>query len=424
MNKHVILFPTLELSYPPAGGPSLRIHNSIKALSRIADLHVVCRTNYDDLGGRQAVSYYRRICHRFLFAPGKGPVWRLLLQLASKRFPVSNRVAYFANLLIEALDVKLRNVTPRDEAAFLIRYVRRHRIRTIWFGYGNTSYPLIKEIRRRAPDLRLVCDTDSVWSRFILRALPYESDPDRRRSIEEEGRAKEREEMEWVNLCDITTAVSEVDAAYYRSLATDPGRIRIFSNAIDPEMYQDPPSAPPGFKSPSIYLAGSFGPGSPMDHAARWILDHVLPRLTHQYPNLHFYIVGKDSDRVLSDINSDRVTITGRVESVLPYLCNADVILVPLWFESGTRFKILEAGACKKAIVSTTLGAEGIPITHGHDGLIIDTPEDFANAIADLIHNPSLAQHLGQNLYELVSSRYSLAALAEEGERILEAIEA
>ena len=290
----------------------------------------------------------------------------------------------------------------------------------IWFGYGNISWQLILEIKSRRPDIKVVCDTDSVWSRFILRELDVETDPNRRNRIARDGGAKEVEERDWTNLCDATLAVSEVDAEHYRAVAADPSRVHVFSNVIDLDTYRAAPPAAPDFRRPAIYLAGTFGhANSPMDRAARWMLDEVLPLVHAQMPDVHFYIVGKNSDLTLADARGSRVSVTGRLPSVLPYLVPADVILVPLKFESGTRFKILEAGACCKAVVSTTLGAEGIPVTDGQDILLADAPQAFADATLRLLRDPELRQQLGAGLQVLVQRDYSIDTLVRQGRDVL-----
>jgi len=267
--------------------------------------------------------------------------------------------------------------------------------------------------------LKIVCDTDSVWSRFVLREAPFASGK-RKRQIVKSGKEKQEEERAWVNLCNVTTAVSEVDADYYRSLASDEKCIKLFSNAIDLETYKSPPSPPEGFHNPSIYLAGSYGKStSSMNMATQWVLDKVLPLVLNAYPSIHFYIVGNNSDIGFGHLNSPNITVTGRLETVLPYLCNTNVALVPLKFESGTRFKILEAGACKVPIVSTILGAEGIPVTDNKDILLADEPEDFANAIIKILEDEDLAQSLAANCHELINKHYSIDTLADEAKHIL-----
>ena len=314
--------------------------------------------------------------------------------------------------------------TADADARFILNHVRESDIRCIWFGYGNISFPLIKRIKSTNPGLKVVCDTDSVWSRFILRELPYATGL-RRRWIERLGRKKEAEEREWVNFCDITTAVSDIDAEYYRTIAAEPSRVRIFSNVIDLVTYEESPPPPPNFRKPCMYLAGTFGRfHSPMDTAARWVLDEVLPRVRARIPNIHFYIVGAGSDRTLRHCQSTNVTVTGKLPSVLPYLCNADVALVPLKYESGTRFKIMEAGACGVPLVSTTLGAEGIPVTSGKDIILADSAEEFASAIVRLIQDRPFAETIARNCKRLIRERYSVDTLVKQGRDVLETLAA
>jgi glycosyltransferase involved in cell wall biosynthesis len=91
-----------------------------------------------------------------------------------------------------------------------------------------------------------------------------------------------------------------------------------------------------------------------------------------------------------------------------------------LRFESGTRYKIIEAGACGVPVVSTTLGAEGLAVVNGRDALIADEPSSFADSIIRLLEDPDLASSLTRNLKSLVWEKHSVAALAEEGRLVLE----
>ncbi len=399
-----ILFTTPILEHPAAGGPQLRIENSIKALSKVADLYIISRVAQANMGGENARDFYRRFCKEFVYAPS-------IDTLHENRY------------LRKLQKIKRKLLDRDDDLSFILNFVRQHGIEVIWFGYGNISFPLIKKIKRARPELKLVCDTDSVWSRFVLRELPYESDPKRRLQIEKSGQEKAREEKEWVDLCEITTAVSEVDAKYYKNLAKEPDRIKIFSNVIDLNSYKDTLPPPADFKTPCIYLAGSFGPKSPMDKAARWIISDVLPIIRKQFPDIHFYVVGSGSKETLSDIKDPSITIVGKVPTVLPYLCHADVSTVPLKFESGTRFKILEAGACGIPIVSTTLGAEGIPVTAGKDIIIADQPAEFAAGIISVLRDKSLGENLADNCRNLVQKYYSVESLSQEALEILSCVE-
>jgi len=383
-----ILFTTPLIEHPPASGPALRIENTIKALNLISELHVAARIGQSSLGGVTGEEFYRRHSHAFAYTP---------------------RLSGSVNHQDEILN-----------AQAIVNYAEGQGIGIIWCGFGNISHQLMKTIKALNPGLKVICDTDSVWSRFVLRELPLETSPERRRQIENDGRMKQQEEAEWVNCCDVTTAVSEVDADYYRQLADNPSRIHRFSNVIDLDSYRNPPAQAQDLRSPSIYLAGTFyAETSPMVRAARWVITEVLPIIEQKIPNISLYIIGNGADRMLADIRNPNVTIKGKVPSVLPYLCYTNVALVPLMFESGTRFKILEAGACGIPIVSTTLGAEGLPTRNGDELLISDDPQGFADAITELILDKNLAGKIAENCKHMVIRHFSVQSLADEALSIL-----
>jgi glycosyltransferase involved in cell wall biosynthesis len=326
------------------------------------------------------------------------------------------------NLLsLKIIHINLLSEIPKSDIMDILKVADRINIDLIWLGFGNISYPILKFIKESS-NYKVVLDTDSIWSQFILRELPLVTNKKERQKIEDRGRKKEEEERWGTQLADVTTAVSKIDADYYIGLAKDKEKVHIFSNVIDVESYQNIPSPATNFKNPCIYLAGTFWSRSPMEDAARWVIKEVLPLVRSKIPDIHFYIVGSNSDRILSDIDDPGITITGKVPSVLPYLCYANVALVPLRFESGTRFKILEAGACGIPVVSTTLGAEGIPVTHEKDILIANEPSGFSNSIIKLVREPDLAKEMAEKLKTLVQEKYSVASLTQEGDSILKSL--
>src|SRR5687767_10820468 len=149
-----VLYTTPVLEHPPAGGPNLRTENSIKALTRISELHLVPRLRRALIGGVDAENFYRSLVHAFRYAPSVAGL--------SENFALRN---------IQKL---ARRLDPEADARFLIAYCDAHAIDILWVNFGNISFPLIERIKRARPDLTVVCDTDSVWSRFILRELGVE----------------------------------------------------------------------------------------------------------------------------------------------------------------------------------------------------------------------------------------------------------
>jgi len=421
-----VLFTTPILEYPATGGPALRITNSIKALNVISELHVISRVSFLALGEAYAENYFRSICHKFEYSPSARKP-NLLNKIANYRVRIKNVILgkcinlpfRFFNKIYNFIVREIHNYSVED-VRFIKSYVIKNQIDIVWFGYGNISHDMMKALKDFLPGTKMVCDTDSIWSRCILRELNVENDPTRIKEIETRGKAIEAVEKSWVEFMDVTTAVSEIDADYYRSISKDFNKIKVFSNVIDVEMYEKQPP-PINFKTPCIYLAGTFGHyHSPMDNAARWVIEEVYPIVKKSIPEIHFYIVGQGSEKLLEYINDNSITITGKVDTVLPYLCNADVSLVPLKFESGTRFKILEAGICGVPVVSTTLGAEGLNLKNEVNILIADTAESFAYSIIRIIKDHSLAEMLSANCKKKIYEEYSIENLKIEGINIID----
>ena len=125
----------------------------------------------------------------------------------------------------------------------------------------------------------------------------------------------------------------------------------------------------------------------------------------------------------MKDVVDDRVVIIGKTDSLQPFLSQASAIVTSLMFESGTRFKILEAGACATPVVSTTLGAEGLGVVDGHSIMIADEADKFAGAILKLLKDKEFADEIANNCKELIYEKYSLSALANESRQILNFLE-
>jgi glycosyltransferase involved in cell wall biosynthesis len=153
--------------------------------------------------------------------------------------------------------------------------------------------------------------------------------------------------------------------------------------------------------------------------AAVYFVREVWPLVRHCHPTAEFQIVGRNPGpavRCLADVPG--VEVTGTVPDVRRYLAEAAVVVVPLLVGSGTRNKIFEAMAMGKAVVSTTLGAEGLPVAAGEHLLLADTPSDFAGAVDRLLDDPGLRARLGAAARALVYPRYAAENVARQFEDI------
>ena len=102
-----------------------------------------------------------------------------------------------------------------------------------------------------------------------------------------------------------------------------------------------------------------------------------------------------------------------------PHIAAGAIYIVPLRIGGGTRLKIFEAMAMGKAVVSTTIGAEGLPVTPGHDIVIADEPAEFARSVVDLIRDDAARRRIETAARQLVVERYDWSAVAQDFEHAL-----
>lgn len=141
--------------------------------------------------------------------------------------------------------------------------------------------------------------------------------------------------------------------------------------------------------------------------AVQYLLDEILPAVRAIRPGATVTIVGQGEPRMLQRFRRPGVTVTGRVADVRPYLARAAVVVVPVRIGGGTRLKVVEALSMEKAVVSTTLGCEGLAVTPGTHLLVGDGVESFAGAVAQVLADPDQARGLGSAGRALVLEHYS-----------------
>ena len=153
----------------------------------------------------------------------------------------------------------------------------------------------------------------------------------------------------------------------------------------------------------------------PNEDCVQYFVNDILPLLVNEEPEVQAVFVGQKPSSELLKLNAmPTVHVVGRVNDVRPYIERGSVYIVPLRIGGGTRLKIIEAMAMKKAVVSTTVGAEGLDVTDGEDIMLADSPEDFAQAVLALLRDPERCRTLGEAARSLVESRYGWDTLADK----------
>lgn len=211
-------------------------------------------------------------------------------------------------------------------------------------------------------------------------------------------------------------AVSEQDANLMRR---DYGAKRVspVSTGVDLEYFSPQPSPPVA----DLVFVGSMD-WMPNIDGMQWFVQEVYPLICKRRPACTLAIVGRKPSAEIESLSAADPTIqvTGTVPDVRSYLWGSPVSIVPLRVGGGTRLKIYEAMAAKTAVVSTTIGAEGLDIQHGENILIADRPEDFATGCLELLENEPARRQMTNAAWDLVRARYSWDVVCSQFEALLQ----
>jgi glycosyltransferase involved in cell wall biosynthesis len=396
-----ILYVSQMPASPPRFGAQARVHGLMTQLAQRNDLSAVMLVDndFDAEECRQAMQAY---CREVVLVPnpyGRDGLTKRLLQLRSL---ISTRSFERLRVTVPAL----RRVLERTLCA------KR-------FDIVNLEWPYLGHfnLRQAPPGVKLpalVVDSHEIAYDLAHQFAHASGSLGRRLYFGTNWRKLRREELKTYRHADGVYLCSAADEQ--RLLDQVPGaRTAVIPNAADVEYYQPQLTDPPPDGRTVIYF-GLLSTVPNVDGVIHFIKD-IWPRIVKANPEARCKIIGGRPPPLLLALAGPRVELTGFVSDLRPHLAAAAAVVVPLRLGGGTRLKIVEAMAMGKAIVSTTLGAEGIEAVRGRDILVEDEPAAFANAVNRLLAEPGLASRIGQSARRLAVDRYawSKAARALEG---------
>jgi glycosyltransferase involved in cell wall biosynthesis len=385
---------------PPRFGAQARMHGLMSQLARHHDMTAVVLVDdqFDIEECRRAMQAY---CCDLVLIPnpcGRDGLSKRLLQLRSLASARSfERLRVKVPALQQALDRVLRS--------------RRFDVVNLEFSFlGDCN------LRQAPPGNRLpalVVDSHNI-DYDLARQYAGAGGLARRLYAGVNWRKLRREELATYRDADGVYLCSVADQR--RLLEEIPGaRTLVIPNAADVEYYQRCSTDP----LPDTRTVVFFGHLSyfPNIDGVLYFVQEIWPRIANAHPEARLKIIGGQAPRSLLELARPGIELTGFVQDLRPHLASAAAVVVPLRLGGGTRLKIVEAMAMGKAIVSTTLGVEGIEAVPGRDLLVEDEPAAFADAVNRLLAGPSFAARLGQSARQLAVQRYawSEAARAVEG---------
>jgi glycosyltransferase involved in cell wall biosynthesis len=212
-------------------------------------------------------------------------------------------------------------------------------------------------------------------------------------------------------------AVSEHDRKLM-SRWVDPARVTVVPTGVDLRQYvPDDSGREP---EPLVMFVGAMD-WEPNIDAVEYFCKEIWPLVLTRIPAARFRIVGRNPDRRVQSLASSSVEVTGRVPSVIDQLREAAVVVVPLRIGGGTRLKIYEAMAAGKAVVSTSVGAEGLDVHHDRDIVLADSSGAFIDSIVTLLQDSLLRKRYERSAAEL-AGKHGWEAVGKKFEAVLEGV--
>jgi glycosyltransferase involved in cell wall biosynthesis len=250
----------------------------------------------------------------------------------------------------------------------------------------------------------------NVESALWDRRAKYEGNSVKRIAFSVEAAKMRWYERRAVRRFDRVIAVSDHDRQLFAAMA-DAARIDVAVTGVDTSHYRRAGADGSGSAEPIVLFLGSMD-WEPNIDGVEYFCRDIWPTVSAAVPTARFRVVGRNPHARVMRLAGARVDVTGGVPSVVEHLHEASVVVVPLRVGGGTRLKIYEAMAAGRAVVSTSVGAEGLDVTNGADIVLADDAPAFAASVIELLRDDTRRRAL-ENSAAALAARYDWSAIAE-----------
>lgn len=248
--------------------------------------------------------------------------------------------------------------------------------------------------------LRTIVVHHNVESALLRRRAKLDGGGLRGRYMAHQADLMAREEQRWCPKVQLNVLVSPDDERLLKNLI--PGvRTTVVPNGVDTDAFT-PANVP---REGIVFVGGMTW--FPNRDALEWFSTDILPHLKAAGPLPKIEWVGRATPEATPHYRDLGINLTGYVEDIRSYVQGAACYVVPLRVGGGTRLKILDAWAMGEAVVSTSIGAEGLDTHDGENIIIRDDPKAFADAVRAVCDDPALQQRLGENARRTAEATYS-----------------
>jgi len=219
-------------------------------------------------------------------------------------------------------------------------------------------------------------------------------------------------ELHHLNSYDGIACISRKDEEYFKNKGcTIP--ITTVPFGVDTDEYE---SGRKDYEFPSLFHIGSMN-WMPNEEGIAWFQENAWPLIHQEFPDLKLYLAGRAMPAWLTQLDKPGIEVMGEVDNAQEFIHSKAIMVVPLFSGSGIRIKIIEGMAMGKAIISTSIGAEGINYCNNENILIADTPAAFLDTVKKCVGDKSFCENLGSNARKLIEKEHSLEAVIENLEK-------
>jgi polysaccharide biosynthesis protein PslH len=219
-------------------------------------------------------------------------------------------------------------------------------------------------------------------------------------------------EKQMAAVVDGIITISPPDKEFFRICAPEK-QIACIPAGFDFITINDYPTKKNNAGIPVFYYLGSMD-WLPNVQGLKWFIMHVMPEARRRYPDFRLHIAGKKMPRWFYKQQDQNLIVDGEIKDSTGYHADKDILIVPLFCGSGIRIKIIEAMALGKAVISTTIGASGIPYTDQLDIMIADNKEEFLLQIGKCLKSQGFYSDIGGKAHKLARANYDHAEIAKK----------
>ena len=283
----------------------------------------------------------------------------------------------------------------------------------LWLEH-TLAWPFAEDLLRRLPnpEMAVICSAHNVESQVCQRIAEKAADHHERWYWQRQQALMTRMEGRAYRRSRLVIQCSENDADLTRQMVPA-AQTCVVGNGVNVDYFQSLHGSP-GDTSPTILFTAGFGYG-PNREAVEYFVRSIFPLIRQQCPDAGFLMAGAQAQEVFESLqdSSGFIECVSNPVDIRPCFERCRVYVVPLLAGGGTRLKILEAMAMGRPVVSTSLGAEGVPYVDGQDLLLADSPEEFAAKVVGLLTDPVLREKLTANALRFVKQHYDWNILCE-----------